>query len=111
MPRESLDLVQGTVDVLILRTLAWAPMHGYGIRGFLRERTSGTISIESAALYQALHRLEKRKLVRAWWGLSETNRRAKYYDLTAAGSRYLQTRTDDMREYVGALMRVLEPSK
>ena len=108
MTRPSLDLVQGTVDVLILRTLAWGPMHGYGIKTFVRDRTNGTIAIESAALYQALHRLEKKELVRAWWGLSESNRRAKYYDLTAAGKRHLRSRSDSMREYVGALMRVLD---
>jgi transcriptional regulator len=108
MARQSLDLVHGTVDVLILRTLAWGPMHGYGIKSFVRDRTSGAITIESAALYQALHRLEKKKLVRAWWGQSDTNRRAKYYELTAAGKRHSQSRLDTMREYVGALMRVLE---
>jgi transcriptional regulator len=108
--RDSLDLVQGTVDVLILRTLAWGPKHGYGIKGHVRDQTGGTITIESAALYQALHRLEKKKLVRAWWGLSETNRRARYYDLTAAGKKHLQARSESMREYVGALMRVLDPS-
>ena len=108
MPGESLDLVQGTGDLLILRALAWAPMHGYAIKGFVRDRTNGTITIESAALYQALHRLEKKKLVRAWWGQSETNRRAKYYELTAAGRRHLKTRSDTMRTYVGALMSILE---
>jgi transcriptional regulator len=109
VPRDSLDLVQGTVDVLILRTLAWGPKHGYGIKGHVRDQTGGTITIESAALYQALHRLEKRKFVRAWWGVSETNRRARYYDLTPAGKKYLQARSDSMREYAGALLRVLEP--
>jgi PadR family transcriptional regulator PadR len=108
MPRESPDLVQGTVDVLILRTLGWGPMHGYGIKGHVRDQTNGTITIESAALYQALHRLEEKKFVRAWWGVSETNRRARYYDLTAAGRKYLQKRSDSMREYAGALLRVLD---
>jgi PadR family transcriptional regulator PadR len=109
VPRESLDLVQGTVDVLILRTLAWGAMHGYGIKGHVRDRTGGTITIESAALYQALHRLEKKKFVKAWWGLSDANRKARYYDLTAAGKKHLEARSDTMREYVGALMRVLDP--
>lgn len=109
MPRDSLDLVQGTVDVLILRTLAWGTMHGYGIKEHVRDRTNGTITIESAALYQALHRLEAKKYVRGSWGVSETNRRARFYDLTAAGKKHLQTRSDSMREYVGALMRVLDP--
>jgi transcriptional regulator, Acidobacterial, PadR-family len=108
VPSDSIDLVQGTVDVVILRALSWGSMHGYGVRSFVRDQTNGTIVIESAALYQALHRLEKKKLVRAWWGQSETNRRAKYYDLTAAGRRYLKARTDTMRTYVGALMSILE---
>jgi transcriptional regulator len=102
-----LDLVQGTVDVLILRTLSWGSMHGYGIKGHLRDQTNGTITIESAALYQALHRLEAKKFVRAKWGLSETNRRARYYEITAAGKKYLRTRSDSMREYAGALLHVL----
>ena len=108
MPRESPDLVQGTVDVLILRTLSWGPMHGYGIKTHLRDRTGGTITVESAALYQALHRLEKKKLIRGWWGVSETNRKARYYDLTVAGKKHLRSRSDSMREYVTALMSVLE---
>jgi PadR family transcriptional regulator PadR len=108
MARASLDLVQGTVDVLILRTLSWGAMHGYGIKGHVRDQTGGTITIQSAALYQALHRLETKKFVRAWWGVSETNRRARYYNLTAAGRKYLQARSDSMREYAGALLRVLD---
>jgi transcriptional regulator len=102
------DLMQGTVDVLILRTLAWEPMHGYGVARFVSAQTSGRIALESAALYQALHRLEKKKLVRAWWGLSETNRKAKFYELTAAGRRALREQSDTLREYVGALMTVLD---
>lgn len=105
----ALDLLQGTVDVLILRTLAWQPMHGYGIARFVRERTDGSIAIESAALYQALHRLERKKWVRASWGVSEHNRRAKFYELTAAGRKQLRAEYDALRRYVDALYRVLEP--
>jgi transcriptional regulator len=79
MTKPPIDLLQGTVDVLILRTLAWEPMHGYGVSRFIRQRTEGVLTIESAALYQALHRLERKKWIRAEWGLSENNRRAKYY--------------------------------
>lgn len=107
--RSSMDLLRGTVDVLILRTLVWEPMHGYGIAQFLRQRTGGTIAIESAALYQALHRLEKRKWVRAWWGISESNRRARFYELTAAGRRQLRTQASDLTAYATALIAVLEP--
>lgn len=108
MSGSSLELVQGTVDVLILRTLAWQSMHGYAMSRFIRERTGGAITVEGAALYQALHRLERRRQIRSWWGLSDTNRRAKFYELTALGKRHLRTETDALREYVGALMTMLE---
>jgi PadR family transcriptional regulator PadR len=106
--RPPLDLLHGTLDLLVLRTLAWEPMHGYGIAQFVKARTDGAIAIESAALYQALHRLEKRKLVRATWGVSETNRRARFYELTAAGRAALKTQSTDLRAYVTALYRVLD---
>ena len=109
MAASSLDLMHGTVDLLVLRTLGWEPMHGYAISQFVRGRTGGKIALESAALYQALHRLEKRKLVRAWWGLSETNRRAKFYELTAAGRKQLRVQSSELKEYVSALYAVLEP--
>ena len=105
----SLELVQGTLDVLILRTLAWEPMHGFGISRWIRERTDGAIAVENAALYQALHRLERKKLVRAEWGVSDANRRAKFYDLTAAGRRALAQESDTLRAYVQAVFKVLTP--
>ena len=107
----SLDLLQGTLDVLILRTLAWAPMHGFGIARWLRERTDGAIVVENAALYQALHRLERKKHVRADWGVSDNNRRAKYYELTALGRRQLTTGTESFRSYAAAVLKVLAPSE
>jgi transcriptional regulator len=109
MTRPSLDLMQGTVDVLILRTLARQPMHGYAISRFVRERSRGALAIESAALYQALHRLERKKLVRSAWGVSETNRRAKFYELTAAGRKQLQAERKQLRTYIDALTLVLDP--
>jgi PadR family transcriptional regulator, regulatory protein PadR len=102
------DLMHGTVDILILRTLAWDPMHGYAISQFVRTQTNGTITIESAALYQALHRLEMKKLVRGSWGLSEANRRAKFYELTAAGKKSLREQSSDLKTYVTALFAVLD---
>ena len=108
MPRPALDLLRGTVDLLVLRTLAWEPMHGYAIAQFVKQRTDGAIALESAALYQALHRLEKRKLVRAWWALTDTSRRAKFYELTAAGRAALKTQSTDLRAYVTAIYRVLD---
>lgn len=109
MTRPALDLLQGTVDVLILRTLAWQPMHGYGIARFVRDRSNGALTLQSAALYQALHRLERRKLVRSYWDISETNRRARFYELTAAGRAQLRAEREQLRSYIEALTLVLAP--
>ena len=110
MAQSSLGLLQGTVDVLILRTLAWAPMHGYGVSRWISERSDGAFAVEDAALYQALHRLERKGLVESEWGTSEKNHRAKYYSLTPAGRRQLKTEVAELREYMGALFRVLDPA-
>jgi transcriptional regulator len=108
MSDSALDLLPGTLDVLILRTLAWQPMHGYGISQFVRGQTNGAIVIESAALYQALHRLQKKKLVRSWWALSDANRRARFYDLTPEGRKQLRAQSTALKSYVAALFAVLE---
>lgn len=110
MPRASLGLIQGTVDVLILRTLSWDPMHGYGISRWISDRSDGALSVEDAALYQALHRLERKGFVDAEWGTSETGHRAKYYTLTPAGRRQLKTEVAELREYMGVLFQVLDPA-
>ncbi|MGH7555511.1 MAG: PadR family transcriptional regulator [Longimicrobiales bacterium] len=110
MTQRPQGLLQGTVDVLILRTLAQEPLHGYGIARFVRERSGGALTIESAALYQALHRLERKKWVRSKWGISETNRRAKFYELTAAGRKQLQAEREQLRTYIDALELILGPS-
>jgi PadR family transcriptional regulator len=110
MARNALDLLQGTVDVLILRTLSWAPMHGYGVSRWIRERTEGVLGIEDAALYQALHRLERSGWIEAEWGLSENNRRAKFYQLTAEGRKQLRQEAATWRRYAEAVFKVLEPA-
>lgn len=106
----TLDLLQGTVDVLILRALAGAPMHGYGISRWIRDRSTDVLALEGAALYQGLHRLERQKLVSASWGVSENNRRAKFYALTSEGRKRLRTETATWREYASAVTRVLDPA-
>ena len=103
------DLLQGTVDVVILRTLAWRSMHGYGIARFVRERSQGAITIESAALYQALHRLEHKKWVRSSWKLTDTNRRARFYELTAPGRAQLRRERKELHTYMDALRLLLGP--
>ncbi len=108
MPRPPLTLVQGTLDLIVLRTLASGPMHGYGIAVAVNERTGGELSIEDAALYQALHRLDRKGLVDTEWRSSENNRRARYYALTPAGRRRLREETTTWRRYARAVEAVLE---
>ena len=110
MAREPLDLLQGTLDVLILRTLAWGPNHGYGISKWIRERTEGVLAVQDAALYQALRRMEARDWIAAEWGMSETNRRARFYTLTPAGRSQLQHESSTWRRYAEAVFKVLEPA-
>jgi len=106
----NLDLLQGTLDVLILKTLTWGPMHGYAVAGAIRERTDDVILVEEGALYPALHRLERRGWVESEWGLSENNRKAKYYQLTAEGRRQLRAQLSAWTRYVEAVGKVLQPA-
>jgi PadR family transcriptional regulator PadR len=110
LSRTPSELLQGTVDVLILRTLAWEPMHGYAISRWLNNRSDGVLTVDGAALYQALHRLEHRKFVEASWGLSENNRKAKYYALTSLGRTQLSAESDVWKTYAEAVFKVLSPS-
>jgi PadR family transcriptional regulator, regulatory protein PadR len=107
---DGLGLMQGTVDVLILKTLAWTPMHGYGISVWLSDRTNGELVLEDAGLYQALHRLERKGLVESEWGVSDLNRRAKFYSITRTGRAQLKNETAAIKRYVNALYKVLEPA-
>jgi len=103
------EILQGTVDILILRTLAWQSMHGYAISRWIASRTDGVLTVDGAALYQALHRLENRKLVSPSWGLSENNRKAKYYTITAAGRARLKSEAAVWNRYADAVAKVLNP--
>jgi len=100
-------LLQGTLDVLILKALQSGPRHGYALSTWIRETTEGVLQIEDGALYTALHRMEKRKWLNAEWRLSETNRRVKTYSLTAEGREQLETRSDTWNEYAAAVAKVL----
>ncbi|MDP6579222.1 MAG: PadR family transcriptional regulator [Vicinamibacterales bacterium] len=110
MADSPLALLQGTLDLLILQTLSLGPNHGYGVSTLIRQRTDGTLAVEDAALYQALHRLERRKRVDAEWGLSENNRKAKYYRLTPQGRRQLRTESVKWARYAEAVFKVLTPA-
>lgn len=108
MTRPGLDLMQGTLDVLVLQTLTWGPTHGYGISEWIRERTGGVLAVQDAALYKALRRLEQQGQVAAEWGTSENNRRARFYRLTPAGRRALREEAASWRAYADAIARVLD---
>jgi PadR family transcriptional regulator PadR len=107
MTDSNLDLLRGTVDMLILRALAWGPMHGYSVSAFIKERTDSEILVEEGALYPALHRLEKSGWVESEWGVSENNRRARYYRLTARGRAQLRAEHETWKRYVSAVSRVM----
>ena len=101
-------LLQGTVELLVLKTLSWGPMHGYAIAQWIEQRTRGDLEVVDAALYKSLHRLEDSGAVSAEWGLSDNNRRAKYYALTPRGRQLLKAETATWRRYANAVVRVLE---
>src|SRR3954464_8172389 len=107
MPPATLDLLQGTLDVLVLKTLSWGPRHGYAVARWIAETTDDALVVEEGALYTALHRLEKRGLVESEWGLSENNRRAKFYQLTTAGRHELRARSTSWARYADAVSKVL----
>lgn len=107
MASPPLSLFQGTLDLLVLRTLAAGPMHGYGIATLVHDRTGGDLAIEDAALYQSLHRLDRQGLVEAEWRPSENNRRARYYTLTPSGRKRLREGTANWRRYSRAVEAVL----
>lgn len=107
---QTLDLFRGTLDLLVLKALAWQPMHGYAISKWLRERTQGLLGVEESALYQALHRLERKGSVQSEWGVTDTNRRAKIYELTPRGQGRLTAEVENWRLYAKAVQLVLSPA-
>jgi transcriptional regulator len=107
MPRDASDLLRGTLDVLVLKALSWGPMHGYAIADWIHQQTHGDLQIVDAALYKALHRLEDGGAVDAEWGLSENNRKAKYYALTPRGRRALQAEAETWHRYARAVGSIL----
>ncbi len=104
---DSLALVKGTLDVLVLKALSWAPMHGFEITTWLEERSGGRLAIDDSALYQALHRMEERGLIEAEWGVTGNNRRARYYKVTAAGRAFLRAETARWLRYAETVTDIL----
>ena len=107
MANADLDLLQGTLDLLILKALTWGSKHGYAVASWVRDTTNDKLNIEEGALYTALHRMEQRGWLEAEWGLSENKRKAKYYQLTTQGRKQLRLQTARWTEYAGAVFKVL----
>jgi transcriptional regulator len=107
MTAERIDLPQGTLDLLILRTLALGPQHGWAISERVQQMSSDVLRIQQGSLYPALHRLERRGLIKARWGTSENNRRAKYYELSKNGRQQLEVEKDAWEKLTAAVAQVL----
>ncbi len=103
-----LDLLQGTLDVLVLKTLSWGPRHGYAVARWIKDTSEGTIQVEDRALYVSLHRMEERGWLESQWGLTENNRKAKFYRLTPEGRGQLAAQTETWSRYASAVFKVLQ---
>lgn len=103
-------LVKGAADLLVLQALSWGSSHGFAITKWIAARTDGALAVEDAALYQALHRLERKSLVAAEWGTSDTGRRVRLYTLTPAGQAHLRDQRQYWRSFTAAIALVLEPN-
>ena len=113
MPRHyenRIELLQGTLDLLILRTLQWGPQHGHGIAVAIRTGSEDVLQVEGGSLYPALHRLEKQGWIGSTWKMTENQQRAKYYRLTAAGKRQLASERSRWGKLAGAIARILDPA-
>ncbi|HVA58150.1 MAG: PadR family transcriptional regulator [Gemmatimonadaceae bacterium] len=104
---DSVDILRGTMDVLILRAVSWGPVHGYGVARWIERATGEALKVEEGTLYPALHRIEERGLIEAEWGLSENNRRARFYTITAAGRKQLRQETAAWTRFAQAMAAAL----
>jgi PadR family transcriptional regulator, regulatory protein PadR len=111
MDASKLEFLRGTLDVLILKTLVWGPLHGYAITGLIRRHSDDALTLEEGTLYPALWRLENKGLLESEWGLSENNRKAKFYRLNAKGRRQLQQETRTWEAYAAAVSKVLRATQ
>lgn len=111
MSNEELQVLRGTLDVLVLKALEFGPQHGYAVAAWIRQTTAGRLEIEDGALYSALHRMEKRGWLASRWGQSDNNRRAKYYRLTRKGRRQLSSSSESWASYAAAVFSVLDATE
>ena len=111
MAPRPLDLLQGTLDLMILKAVSWRPMHGYAIARWIQQITDDVLRVEEGSLYPALHRLEQRGHIEAEWGVSENNRRAKFYQLTARGRAELRAEVSSWSRFSDAVAKVVEAAE
>ena len=104
---DALPVVKGTLDVLVLKALSWAPMHGFEVTTWLEDRSGGKLDVEDSALYQAFYRLEARNLIASEWGVTENNRKARYYRITGAGRTHLRAQTAQWLRYAETVSDIL----
>lgn len=109
-PKEKSDLLQGTLDLLILKTLSLEPMHGWGISQRIQQLSQDVLQVNQGSLYPALHRLQVQGWIRSEWGASDNNRRAKFYELTGSGRKQLRDETENWERLSGAVVRILQTS-
>src|SRR3954470_21376868 len=107
MARPTLDLVQGSLDIIVLKTLSWQPMHGFGIARWIQQTTDDVLQAEEGCLYPSLYLMENKGWVKSEWRITENNRRAKYYKLTAAGKRQLADQAANWETFVKAMAKIL----
>lgn len=108
MAREDLQLLQGTLDVLVLKTLSWGPRHGYEIARWIKDTTDAELQVEDRALYVSLHRMEERGWLESQWGMTENNRKAKFYRLTSEGRGQLAAQSETWARYASAVFKILQ---
>ncbi len=111
MEKDSLDLIRGTLDILVLKTLSWQPLHGYAISSVIRQQTDNALLVEEGALYPALYRMEAKGWIEAEWALSDNNRRAKYYRLTPDGRKHLRAQAKTWKAYATAVGKIMNASR
>jgi transcriptional regulator len=111
MASQPVDLLQGTLEFLVLKTLSWGPMHGFAVARWIRKTTGDALAIEEGALYPALHRMERRGWIEAEWGVTENNRRAKYYQLTRLGRDQLRREETSWTRYVAAVSKIMAAAR
>lgn len=109
--RDKLDVLQGTLDLLILQTLQWGPQHGHGIGQAIRARSDELLQVEHGSLYPALHRLQQEGWIESEWGITQNNQRAKFYRLTEAGKKQLATEASKWKLFVRAMSRAMRPQE